>query len=160
MDWVTGLVREGKESFNAFLVIVNRYSKSEFWTNLDEMLETKLPFATAYHPQIHGLAVGMLQTMDDIIRRFCAFGMEYKDHEGYTHYWVTLLPAVQLAYNTSQHSVTGKSPSLVEKRWNPLLPVDHLRNNLLPMHPTAKDFHDIWKRECDTAAKCIAEAKE
>ncbi|MBW0520484.1 hypothetical protein O181_060199 [Austropuccinia psidii MF-1] len=28
MNWVTGLVPGGKENFNAFLVIVNRYSKS------------------------------------------------------------------------------------------------------------------------------------
>ncbi|MBW0583574.1 hypothetical protein O181_123289 [Austropuccinia psidii MF-1] len=26
--------------------------------------------------------------------------------------------------------------------------------------PHSKDFHDMWKRACDTAAKCIAEAKE
>ncbi|MBW0565011.1 hypothetical protein O181_104726 [Austropuccinia psidii MF-1] len=102
----------------------------------------------------------MIQTMEDIIGRFCEYGMEYKDHEGYTHDWITLLPAVQLAYNTSQHSTTGKSPSLVEKGWNLLLPVDHLKKNILTIHPTAKDFHEIWKRVCDTAAKCIAEAKE
>ncbi|MBW0521045.1 hypothetical protein O181_060760 [Austropuccinia psidii MF-1] len=86
--------------------------------------------------------------------------MEYKDHEGYTHDWVTLLPTVQLAYNTSQHSTTGETPALVEKGWNPLLPVDHLKKNLLTIHPTAKDFHEMWKRACDRAAKRIAEAKE
>ncbi|MBW0470781.1 hypothetical protein O181_010496 [Austropuccinia psidii MF-1] len=47
--------------------------------------------------QTDGLAERMVQTMEDIIRRFCAYGMEYKDHDGYTHYWVTLLPAVDLA---------------------------------------------------------------
>ncbi|MBW0546752.1 hypothetical protein O181_086467 [Austropuccinia psidii MF-1] len=72
----------------------------------------------------------------------------------------TLLPAVQLAYNTSQNSTTGKTPSVVEKGWNPLLPVDHLKKNLGTIHPTAKYFHDMWKRACDTAAKCTAEAKE
>ncbi|MBW0506403.1 hypothetical protein O181_046118 [Austropuccinia psidii MF-1] len=86
--------------------------------------------------------------------------MEYKDHEGYTHGWVTLLPAVQLSYNTSKHSITGKTPALVEKGWNTLFPVDHLKKKLLTIHPTAKDFHEMWKRACDTPAKCIAEAKE
>ncbi|MBW0496785.1 hypothetical protein O181_036500 [Austropuccinia psidii MF-1] len=85
--------------------------------------------------------------------------MEYKDHEGYTHGWATHLPAVQLAYNNSQHFTTGKSPSLIEKGWNPLLPVDHLEKNLLAVQPTDKDFRDIWKKVCYTAAKCIAEAK-
>ncbi|MBW0586943.1 hypothetical protein O181_126658 [Austropuccinia psidii MF-1] len=86
--------------------------------------------------------------------------MEYKDHAGYTHDWVTLLPSVQLAYNTSQSSTTENPPALVEKGWNPLLPVDHLKKNLLTIHPTAKDFHEISKRACDTAANCIAEANE
>ncbi|MBW0502989.1 hypothetical protein O181_042704 [Austropuccinia psidii MF-1] len=102
----------------------------------------------------------MIQTMEDILRRFCAYGMEYKDHEGYTHDLFMLLPEVQLAYNTSKHSTTGKSPSLAEKGRNPLLPVDHLNNNLLTIHPTVKDFHDMWKEACDTASKCIAESKE
>ncbi|MBW0533468.1 hypothetical protein O181_073183 [Austropuccinia psidii MF-1] len=124
------------------------------------MLGTKLSFSTAYHPQTDGLAERMIQTMKYIIRRFCAYGMEYKDHEGYTHDWVTLLPEVQPAYSTSQHSTTGKSPSLVEKGWNPLFPVDHLAKNLLTIHPTAKDFHDMWKKACGTASKWIAEAKE
>ncbi|MBW0589006.1 hypothetical protein O181_128721, partial [Austropuccinia psidii MF-1] len=95
----------------------------------------------SYHPQTDRLVERMIQKMEDILRRFCAYGMEYKDHEGYTHDWVTLLPAVQLAYNTSQHSTTGKTPALVGKWWNPLLRVDHLRKNLLTIHPTAKDFH-------------------
>ncbi|MBW0479061.1 hypothetical protein O181_018776 [Austropuccinia psidii MF-1] len=38
--------------------------------------------------------------------------------------------------------------------------MDNLKKNLLTIHPTAKDFHDMWKRACDTAARCIAEAKE
>ncbi|MBW0479654.1 hypothetical protein O181_019369 [Austropuccinia psidii MF-1] len=102
----------------------------------------------------------MIQTTEDILREFCAYGMEYKDHEGYTHAGVTLLPAVQWAYNTSQHFTTGKSPSLVEKWWNSLLPVDNWKKNLLNIYPTAKDFHEMGKRACDTASKCISEAKE
>ncbi|MBW0502550.1 hypothetical protein O181_042265 [Austropuccinia psidii MF-1] len=155
MDWFTGIVPEGKENFNAFLIIVDRFSKSmshrdprftsEFWTNLYDMLGTKLVFSTAYHPQTDGLSERMIQTMEDILTRCCAYGMEYKDHEGYTHDWTTLLPAVQLAYNTSQHSTTGKTPALVEEGWNPLFPVDHLKNDLLKINPTAKDFHEMWK---------------
>ncbi|MBW0579348.1 hypothetical protein O181_119063 [Austropuccinia psidii MF-1] len=53
---------------------------SEFWTNLYDMLGTKLAFSTAYHPQKDGLAERMIHKMEDILRRFCAYGMEYKDH--------------------------------------------------------------------------------
>ncbi|MBW0465535.1 hypothetical protein O181_005250 [Austropuccinia psidii MF-1] len=124
------------------------------------MLGKKLAFSTAYHPQTDGLVERIIQIMEDIISRFCAYGMEYKDHEEYTCDWVTLLPEVQLAYNTIQNSTTGKSPSLVEKGWNSLFPVYNLKKNLLTIHPTAKDFHDMWNRAFDIAAKCIAEAKE
>ncbi|MBW0466240.1 hypothetical protein O181_005955 [Austropuccinia psidii MF-1] len=203
MDLVTGLVPGGKENFNTFLIIADRFSKSmrclpchkeytamdtallfwnniistcgvpkitisdrdptftsEIWTNVYDMLGTKLAFSTAYHPQTDGLAERMIQTMEDILRIFCYYGMKYKEHEGYTHYWVTLLPAVQLAHNTSHHSTTVKTPAPVEKGWNPLLPVDHLKKNLLTIHPTAKDFHEMWRRAYGTDAKCIAEAKE
>ncbi|MBW0591685.1 hypothetical protein O181_131400 [Austropuccinia psidii MF-1] len=128
MDWVTGIVPVGKGNFNAFLVIVDRYSKnircppchkedtamdtalpfwnkiisifgipktiisnrdpkftSELWTNLYNMLGAKRAFSTAYHPQTDVLAERMIQIMEEIIRRFCAYGIEYKDHEGYTH---------------------------------------------------------------------------
>ncbi|MBW0531628.1 hypothetical protein O181_071343 [Austropuccinia psidii MF-1] len=124
MDWVTALVPGGRENFNDFLFIVDRFSKSVrclpchkedtamdtallFWnniiftfgvpkiiisdrepkftsnacTNLYDMLGTELAFSTAYHPQRDGLAERMIQTMEDIIRRFCAYGMEYKEHE-------------------------------------------------------------------------------
>ncbi|MBW0533642.1 hypothetical protein O181_073357 [Austropuccinia psidii MF-1] len=74
------------------IIISDRDPKftSEIWTNLYDILGRKLAFSTAYHPQTDGLAERMIQTMNDILRRFCAYGMEYKDHEEYTHYWVTL----------------------------------------------------------------------
>ncbi|MBW0475677.1 hypothetical protein O181_015392 [Austropuccinia psidii MF-1] len=114
MDWVIGLVPGGKQNFNSCLFIVDSIIStcgipkiiisdrdpkftSEFWTNLYDILGKKLAFSTAYNPQKDGLAERMIQTMEDIIRRFCEYGMKYKDHEGYTHDWVTLLPAVQLA---------------------------------------------------------------
>ncbi|MBW0480164.1 hypothetical protein O181_019879 [Austropuccinia psidii MF-1] len=102
------------------IIISDRDPKftSEFWTNLYYILGTRLAFYTAYHPQKAGLGERMIQTMEDIIRRLCAYGMEYKDNKGYTHDWVKLLPAVQLAYNTSQypivHSILGSHTDYVQ----------------------------------------------
>ncbi|MBW0542992.1 hypothetical protein O181_082707 [Austropuccinia psidii MF-1] len=126
------------------IIISDRDPKftSEIWTNLYDMLGTKLAFSTAYHPQTYGLTERIIQTMEEILIRFCAYGMEYKDHEGYTIDWLTLLPEVQLAYNTSQHSTTRKTPALVEKGWNPLLPVDHLKKDLLTIPLKCKDFYE------------------
>ncbi|MBW0509669.1 hypothetical protein O181_049384 [Austropuccinia psidii MF-1] len=66
------------------VIIKNRDPKftSQYLTNLYDMLGTKLKFSTAYHPQTDGLTERRIQRMEDIIRSFCASGMEYKDHEG------------------------------------------------------------------------------
>ncbi|MBW0567296.1 hypothetical protein O181_107011 [Austropuccinia psidii MF-1] len=138
MDWVTGLVPGGKENYNSCLIIVDRFSKSMrclLCNKEDTAMDTALLFwnkiistcgvpkiiisdgTQAYDPQTDGLAERMIQTMEGILRRFCAYGMAYKDHEGYTHGWVTLLTEVELAYNVSPHSTTGKTPALVEKGW-------------------------------------------
>ncbi|MBW0513737.1 hypothetical protein O181_053452 [Austropuccinia psidii MF-1] len=148
MDLVTGLVPGGKENLNACLIMFDRFRKSMRCLSChkeDTAMDTPLLFWNNII-STYGLAERMIQTMEDILRSFCANGMEDKDDEGYTHDWVTLLPEVQLAYNTYQHSTTGKTTSLVEKGWNPLLPVDHLKKNLLTIQPTAKDLHEMWKR--------------
>ncbi|MBW0575024.1 hypothetical protein O181_114739 [Austropuccinia psidii MF-1] len=136
MDWVTALSPSGDKSYNAFLVIVDRYRitaiflpchkddtamytalllwsrvishtglfrniisdrdpklTSALWTNLHRLFGTKLSFSTAYHPQTDGLAERMIQTLEDMIRRFCAYGLEFKDSDGFTHDWCTLIPA-------------------------------------------------------------------
>ncbi|MBW0469710.1 hypothetical protein O181_009425 [Austropuccinia psidii MF-1] len=81
---------------------------AEFGTNLYDMLGTKLVFSTAYHPQKDGLAERMIQTMENILRRFYAYGMEYRDHEGYTHDCFNLLPGVQLALYHREITLTGR----------------------------------------------------
>ncbi|MBW0528651.1 hypothetical protein O181_068366 [Austropuccinia psidii MF-1] len=67
---------------------------SALWTNLHRMFGTKLSFSTAYHPQTDGLAERMIQNLEDMIRRFCAYGLEFKDSEGFTHDWCILIPAL------------------------------------------------------------------
>ncbi|MBW0554862.1 hypothetical protein O181_094577 [Austropuccinia psidii MF-1] len=65
------------------IIISDRHPKftSEFWTNLYDILGTKFLYSIAYHSQTDDLAQRMIQTMEAILRRFCAYGMEYKDHE-------------------------------------------------------------------------------
>ncbi|MBW0515219.1 hypothetical protein O181_054934 [Austropuccinia psidii MF-1] len=143
MDWVTALPPSGDKSYNACLVIVDRYSKtpiflpchkddtamhtalllwsrvishkrllqniisdrdlkftSALWINLHRFFGTKVSFSTAYHPQTDGLAERIIQTLEDMIRKFCVYGLEVKDSDGFTHDWCTLIPALELAYKT------------------------------------------------------------
>ncbi|MBW0541012.1 hypothetical protein O181_080727 [Austropuccinia psidii MF-1] len=86
---------------------------SALWTNLHRLFGTNLSFSTAYHPQIYGLAWKIIQTLEDMIRRFCAYGLEFKDLEdmirrfcayglefkgsdGFNHDWCTLIPELEL----------------------------------------------------------------
>ncbi|MBW0537274.1 hypothetical protein O181_076989 [Austropuccinia psidii MF-1] len=165
--WVTALPPGGDRSYNACLVLVERYSQtpmflpfhkddtametaimiwnkaishtsllqniisdrdpkltSALWTNIHSLFGTKLSFSTAYHSQTDILAERMIKTFEDMIRRFCAYGLELKDSDGFSHDWCTLIPAPELAYRTSIHSSTGKIPAMLEKGWNPRLLYD------------------------------------
>ncbi|MBW0576115.1 hypothetical protein O181_115830 [Austropuccinia psidii MF-1] len=183
MDWVSALPPGGDKSYNAFLVIVDRYSKtpiflpchkdgtamdkalsimnrvishtfllkniisdrdpkftSALWTNLQTLLGRKLSFSTAYYPQTDDLAERMIQTLEDMIRRFCTYSLELKDSDGFTHYWCILITALELPYKTSIHASTGKTPSMLEKGWNPKLPVDTLKKYLVDINPASSTF--------------------
>ncbi|MBW0565584.1 hypothetical protein O181_105299 [Austropuccinia psidii MF-1] len=110
------------------------------WTNLHNLFGKKLSFSTSYHPQTDGLAEIMIQTLEHMIRGFCAYGLEFKYSYCFTHYWCTLVPALELSYKTSIHSSTRKTPAMIEKVWNPILAYDTLKKDLVDIYPTASSF--------------------
>ncbi|MBW0575798.1 hypothetical protein O181_115513 [Austropuccinia psidii MF-1] len=75
-----------------------------------------------------------------MIRRFCSYGLEFKYSDGFTHDWCALIPALELAYKTSIHSSTGKTPAMLAKCLNPTLPYDTLKKDLVDIHPTASSL--------------------
>ncbi|MBW0579513.1 hypothetical protein O181_119228 [Austropuccinia psidii MF-1] len=201
MDWVTGLPPGGDRGYNAFLVAVDRYSKtpiflpchkddtamdealliwngivswtgiftniisdrdprftSELWTNLHQLFGTKISFSTAYHPPTDGLAERMIQTLEDMVRRSCAFGLELKDCDGFTHIWCALLPALELAYKTSIHASTNQTPAILQKGWNPKLPQDSLRKEFIEMHPAAASFKETLDKARNHAVRCMRDS--
>ncbi|MBW0548423.1 hypothetical protein O181_088138 [Austropuccinia psidii MF-1] len=110
------------------------------WTNLHKIFGKKLSFSTGYHPPTDGLAERIIQTLEDMIRRFCAYGLEFRDSYSFSHDWCILIPALELAYKTSIHASKGKNPAMLEKGWNPKLPVDTLKKDLVDINPTASSF--------------------
>ncbi|MBW0569239.1 hypothetical protein O181_108954 [Austropuccinia psidii MF-1] len=181
MDWVTGLPPGGDRSYNACLVIVDRFSKtpiflpchkddtamdtalliwnivvswtgiftniisdrdpkfpSALWTNLHKLFGTKLSFSTAYHPQTDGLAERMIQTLEDMLRRF----------------------SLELAYETSIHASTNQTPAILEKGWNPKLPQDSLRKDLIEIRPTAASFKVMLDKARKHAVRCMQDSFE
>ncbi|MBW0516189.1 hypothetical protein O181_055904 [Austropuccinia psidii MF-1] len=82
----------------------------------------------------------MIKTLEDMIRRFCAYGLELKYSAGFTRDWCTLIPALELAYKTSIHASTGKTPAMLEKGWIPKLSVYPLKKDLVDIHPASLSF--------------------
>ncbi|MBW0566095.1 hypothetical protein O181_105810 [Austropuccinia psidii MF-1] len=113
---------------------------SAIWTNIHRFFGTKLVFSTEYNPQTDGLAERMIKNLEEMIRRFCAYGLEFKDSDGFTNDWCTLIPELGLAYKSSVHSSTCQTPAMLEKGWNPRLSEDTLRKYLIEIHPTASTF--------------------
>ncbi|MBW0548056.1 hypothetical protein O181_087771 [Austropuccinia psidii MF-1] len=100
------------------MVISDRDPKftSALWTKPHQLFRAKLSSSTAYHPQTDGLAERMIQTLEHMVRRSFSYGLELKDCDGFTHYWCTLLPELELAYKTSIHASTNQTPDILKKR--------------------------------------------
>ncbi|MBW0509258.1 hypothetical protein O181_048973 [Austropuccinia psidii MF-1] len=62
---------------------------SALWKNIHQLFGTRLSFSTAYHQQTDGPAEGRSQTLEGMVRRFCAHDLELKDCDGFTHICVT-----------------------------------------------------------------------
>ncbi|MBW0477119.1 hypothetical protein O181_016834 [Austropuccinia psidii MF-1] len=114
---------------------------SALWTNLHRFFGTKLSSSTAYHRQKDGLVERMIQNLEDMIRRVCAYGLKFKYSDVFTHDWCIRIPELELAYKTSVHFSTGQTPAKLEKGWNPRLPENTLRKDLIDIHPTAYSFN-------------------
>ena len=143
-------------------IITDRDPKftSEFWKGLYDLCGTQLKFSTAYHPQTDGLAERMIQTLEDMIRRYCAYGLEFKDKDNYTHDWCSLLPALEFAYNSSKHSSTDITPFELERGWIPWFPKELVLSKSVTIHPNATDFHQMMTKTANYAAECIRKSFE
>ncbi|MBW0518781.1 hypothetical protein O181_058496 [Austropuccinia psidii MF-1] len=131
---------------------------SALWTNLYQLFGPKLSFSTAYHPQPDGLADRMIQTLEDMVRRFCPYRLEFKDCDGFTHDWCTLLPEIEFAYKASIHASSNQIPAILEKGWNHKLPQDSLRKDLVEIHPTASSIKGILDKTRNHAMRCMEDS--
>ncbi|MBW0490341.1 hypothetical protein O181_030056 [Austropuccinia psidii MF-1] len=77
-----------------------------------------------------GLAGRMIQTLEKMIRGFCAYLLEFKDSDGFTLDWCKPIPELELTYKTFIHASAENTPAMLEKGWNPKIPVDTLKKAL------------------------------
>ncbi|MBW0528630.1 hypothetical protein O181_068345 [Austropuccinia psidii MF-1] len=201
MDWITALPPGGDRSYNACLVLAERYRKtpmflschkddtamdtavmiwnkvinhtdlfqniisdrdpkftSELWKNLHNLFGTKLSSSTAYQPQTDSLAERMILTLEDMIRRLCAYGLEIKDSDGFTHDLCTLIQALELEYKTSISSSTGRTPAMLEKGWNPRVAYVTLKKDLVDINPKESSLKMILDKERNNENRCMQDS--
>ncbi|MBW0513275.1 hypothetical protein O181_052990 [Austropuccinia psidii MF-1] len=93
-----------------------------------------------------------------MVRRLCAYGLEFKDCHGFSHDCCTLLQALELEYKTSINPSTNQTPAILEKGWNPKLPQDSLRKDLFEIHPTATSFKGMLYKARKHARRCMEDS--
>ncbi|MBW0496072.1 hypothetical protein O181_035787 [Austropuccinia psidii MF-1] len=59
---------------------------------------------------------------------------------------------------TSIHSSTNQTPAILEKGWNPKLPQDSLRKDLVEINPTASSFKGMLDKARKHAARCMGDS--
>ncbi|MBW0467197.1 hypothetical protein O181_006912 [Austropuccinia psidii MF-1] len=85
----------------------------------------------------------MIQNLEEMVRRLCAYGLEIKDCDGFTNDLCTILPELELEYKTSINTCNHQTPAILEKVWNSRLPQDSVMRYLVKIHPTASSFKGI-----------------
>ncbi|MBW0490577.1 hypothetical protein O181_030292 [Austropuccinia psidii MF-1] len=100
----------------------------------------------------------MIQTLEDMVRRSCAYGLECKDYDGVTHYWLTNLPALEISYKTSVHDSTNQTSAILDKGCNLRVPQDSLRKDLVERHPTTDNFKGMLEKSRKNAVPCMEDS--
>ncbi|MBW0549249.1 hypothetical protein O181_088964 [Austropuccinia psidii MF-1] len=88
-------------------------------------------------------------------RRFCPYGLKLKDSDRFTHDWCTVIPALELAYKTSIHSSTGKTPVILERCLNRKIPYENLTKDLVDIHPKEITFKIILEKLRHNSNRCM-----
>ncbi|MBW0491721.1 hypothetical protein O181_031436 [Austropuccinia psidii MF-1] len=154
IDWVTSLPPGADSSYNSCLVIVDRFGRTPIFLPFEKDHTALL---ISYHPQTDGIAERMIQTLEDMVRGFCAYGLELKYCDEIYQDWFNLLPALELPFKKSVNSRTNKTPAILEKQWNHRLPQDFLRNNFVKIRPKADIFKKTLEKARKNAVKCMEE---
>ncbi|MBW0501782.1 hypothetical protein O181_041497 [Austropuccinia psidii MF-1] len=166
MDWVTGLPPGGDRSYNACLVIVDGFSKTPIFLPChqdDAAMDTALLIWNRLISWT-GIFTNIISDRDP---KFTSalwthlhqlFGTKFSFSAAYHPQTDGLAETLKLAYKTSIHASTNQTPAIIEKGWNPKLPQDLLRKDLVEIHPTASSFKGILEKARKHALRCMEDS--
>jgi hypothetical protein len=134
---------------------------SEFWKSLHQILDVRLAMSTAYNPQTDGLAERNIQTIEEALRSFCAFG-HVQDRDGLYLDWYYMIFMLEYAYNSSVHAATGVTPFELDIGYIPNSSFDRIAERLsVPQLPhSSKSYASHLTRIHEHAKESVQRAHE
>ncbi|MBW0553957.1 hypothetical protein O181_093672 [Austropuccinia psidii MF-1] len=150
MDWVTSLPPGDDRSYNAYLVIVDRFSKTPIFLPCHED-DTAMDTALLLWNRVVSWTGIFTKIISDRDPRFTSalwknlhqqFGTNLSLSTAYHPQTDGLAKRMiqTLEDMTSIHASTNQTTAILEKGWNPKLPQDSLRKDLVEIHPKAASF--------------------
>ncbi|MBW0539649.1 hypothetical protein O181_079364 [Austropuccinia psidii MF-1] len=180
MDLVTGLQPGGDRSYNACLVIVERFSKTPIFlpTHKDDTaMDTALLiwnrviswtgiFTNIISDRDPKFTSALWTNLNQLFGTKLYFPTAYHTQtDGLAERMIQtledmcpLLPALELEYKTSINASTNQTPAILDKGWNPKLPQDSLWKELIEIHPTAASFKGMIDKARKHAVRCIEDS--
>ena len=121
---------------------------SSFITSLAQLLDMKLKFSTAYHPETDGQTERTNQTLESYLRLYCNYQQDN---------WSDLLPIAEFAYNNAPHASTQVSPFFANYGYHPratlTLDVSVRDSNAHDFSRSLTALHDYCREQIATSQR-------
>ncbi|MBW0561494.1 hypothetical protein O181_101209 [Austropuccinia psidii MF-1] len=168
VDWVTRLQPGGDRSYNACLVIVDRFSNTPIFLQCHKD-DTALDTALLIWNRVVSWTGIFLNIIGDRDPKFSSalwtnlhqlFGTKLSFSTAYHPQTDGLAERMSqtLEDMTYIHDSTNETPAILEKGWNAKLPPDSLRKELVEIHPTAASFKGILEKARKHAVRCMEDS--
>ncbi|MBW0567035.1 hypothetical protein O181_106750 [Austropuccinia psidii MF-1] len=168
MDWVTSLSPESDRSYNACVVIVDRFSKTLTFLPCHKD-DTAMDTALLIWIRVVSWTGLFTNIISDRDPKFTSelwtnlhqlFGTKFSFSKAYYPQTDGLAERMikSLEDMTSIHASTNKNPAILEKRWNPKLTQDSLRKDLVEIHTTAASFKGILYKARKNAVRWMEDS--
>ncbi|MBW0508131.1 hypothetical protein O181_047846 [Austropuccinia psidii MF-1] len=170
MHWVTGLPPGGDRSYNACLVIVDRFSKNPIFLQCHKDETTRDTALLIWNIVVSwtGIFTNIISDRDpkftsalwtnlhQLFGTMFSFSTAY--HPQTDGLAERMIQTLEDMYKTSIHPSTNQAPAILEKGWNPKLLQDYLRKDLVEIHPTAASFKGMLDKTRKHAVRCMEES--
>ncbi|MBW0502526.1 hypothetical protein O181_042241 [Austropuccinia psidii MF-1] len=168
MDWVTGLPPGGDRSYKDFLVIVDRFSKTPIFLPChkdDTAMDTALLrwnrvisfpgiFTNIISDRDFKFTSALWTNLHQLFGTKLSFSTAYHpQNNGLAERMIQTLGNM-----TSIKASTNQTPAILEKGWNPKLPQDYLRKDLVEILPTASSFKGMPGKTRNHEIRCMEDS--